>query len=104
MKQKARQFIKSELAKRDLNYVQLSKIMNKKGFSENPDTIRTKIHRGSICTSASTEIYESSISKFPHTSEYLNLFMFTCEQQELRIPHTSEYLKLFMFTCEHLTV
>ena len=59
MKQKARQFIKSELAKRDLNYVQLSKIMNKKGFSENPDTIRTKIHRGSFSFSFFLEVCDS---------------------------------------------
>jgi hypothetical protein len=48
MKTKARQFIKSELAKQDINYVQLSELMNKKGYKETPDTIRTKIHRGSF--------------------------------------------------------
>lgn len=31
MKTQARQFIKSELAKRDINYVKLSKLMREKG-------------------------------------------------------------------------
>jgi len=39
-KNKARQFIKSELTKRDINYVRLSKLMNDKGYKENPDKIR----------------------------------------------------------------
>lgn len=59
MKQKARQFIKSELAKRDLNYVKLSKLMNEKGYQENPDTIRTKIHRGSFSFSFFLEVCDS---------------------------------------------
>lgn len=64
MKEKARQFIKSELAKRDINYVHLSKLMKEKGYNENPDTIRTKVHRGSfsfsfllkVCDSLNVEI------------------------------------------------
>ena len=64
MKNEARQFIKSELAKREINYVQLSKIMTEKGFFENPDMIRTKIHRGTfsfafllqVCDSLDLEI------------------------------------------------
>lgn len=48
MKQIARQFIRSELAKRDLNYVQLAQLMQQKGYKETPDTIRSKIHRGSF--------------------------------------------------------
>jgi len=48
MKNKARQFIKSELAKRDISYVKLAKIMNKHGYTENADAIRTKIYRGSF--------------------------------------------------------
>ena len=39
MKIKARQFIKLKLAKRDINYVQLSKLMNDKGYDENPNKI-----------------------------------------------------------------
>lgn len=48
MKQEARQFIRSEMAKRDLNYVKLAKIMNEKGYTETSDTLRTKIHRGAF--------------------------------------------------------
>ena len=59
MKSKARQFIKSELAKRDINYVQLSKLMNKKGYAENPDKIRTKIHRGAFSFSFFLEVCDS---------------------------------------------
>jgi hypothetical protein len=59
MKTKARQFIKSELAKRDINYVQLSKIMKDKGYQETPDTIRTKIHRGSFSFSFILELCDS---------------------------------------------
>jgi len=59
MKNEARQFIKSELAKRDINYVQLASYMNKKGYKENPDTIRTKIHRGSFSFSFILEVCDS---------------------------------------------
>jgi hypothetical protein len=48
MKNRARQFLKSELVKRDLNYVKLAKMMNEKGFKENGDTLRTKINRGTF--------------------------------------------------------
>lgn len=59
MKDKARQFIKSELAKRDINYVQLSELMKKKGYDENPDTIRTKVHRGSFSFAFLLEVCDS---------------------------------------------
>ena len=59
MKTKARQFIKSELAKRDINYVKLSEYMNKKGYKETPDTIRTKIHRGSFSFAFVLEVCDS---------------------------------------------
>lgn len=59
MKDKARQFIKSELAKRDINYVQLSEFMKKKGYDENPDTIRTKVHRGSFSFAFLLEVCDS---------------------------------------------
>ena len=69
MKTKARQFIKSELAKQDINYVQLSEVMNKKGYKETPDTIRTKIHRGTfsftfllqVCDSLDLELLTKEI-------------------------------------------
>jgi hypothetical protein len=71
MKDEARQFIKSELAKRDINYVKLSEYMNKKGYKENPDSIRTKIHRGSfsfafvleVCDSLGLEFSISNLSE-----------------------------------------
>jgi len=47
-KTKARQFIKSELAKRDLSYVKLAELMQNKGYKENQDTLRTKINRGTF--------------------------------------------------------
>ncbi len=59
MKNKARQFIKAELAKRDINYVQLADYMKKKGYKENPDTIRTKIHRGSFSFAFILEVCDS---------------------------------------------
>jgi hypothetical protein len=64
MKDEARQFIKSELAKRDINYVQLSAIMNTKGYKETPDTIRTKIHRGSFSFAFILEVCDSLDLKF----------------------------------------
>jgi len=48
MKNEARLFIKSLLLNKDINYVKLSEMMNKKGYKETPDTIRTKVHRGSF--------------------------------------------------------
>jgi hypothetical protein len=59
MKTKARQFIKSELAKRDINYIKLAELMNKKGYKENSDSIRTKIHRGSFSFSFFLEVCDS---------------------------------------------
>jgi len=59
MKNEARQFIKSELAKKDINYVKLSEAMNKKGYNENPDSIRTKIHRGSFSFAFLLEVCNS---------------------------------------------
>ena len=48
MKNEAKLFIKSLLLNRDINYVKLSEMMNSKGYKETPDTIRTKVHRGSF--------------------------------------------------------
>jgi hypothetical protein len=59
MKQKARQFIRSELAKRDLSYVRLAQLMNKKGYKETPDTIRSKIHRGTFSFAFLLEVCDS---------------------------------------------
>jgi hypothetical protein len=59
MKNKARQFIKSELAKRDISYVKLANIMNEHGYKENADAIRTKINRGSFSFAFLLEICDS---------------------------------------------
>ena len=59
MKDKARQFIKSELAKRDINYVKLAKMMINKGYKANSDAIRTKIHRGSFSFAFLLEVCDS---------------------------------------------
>ena len=59
MKENARRLLKSELAKRDINYVVLAEKMNKKGYAETPDTIRTKIHRGAFSFSFFLQICDS---------------------------------------------
>ncbi len=59
MKDKARQILKAELAKRDLNYVKLAKIMQEKGYKENSDTLRTKIHRGTFSFAFFLEVCDS---------------------------------------------
>ena len=38
--------MKSELAKRDLNYPKLAKLMNDKGYAETTISIRSKVTRG----------------------------------------------------------
>jgi hypothetical protein len=48
VKDKARQTIRVEMAKRDLNYIKLAELMTKKGYKENQDTLRTKINRGTF--------------------------------------------------------
>lgn len=58
MKQKARQIIKSELAKKDVNYVKLAKLLQDKGYKENADSIRTKINRGSFSFAYILEVCE----------------------------------------------
>ena len=59
MKIDAKRFLKSELTKRDITYIQLAKLMQEKGYSENADTIRTKIYRGSFSFSFVLEVCES---------------------------------------------
>ena len=59
MKLNSKQFIKSELAKRGVNYIQLSRLMNEKGYCESPHSIRSKIHRGSFSFSFILEICDS---------------------------------------------
>ena len=59
MKHKARVFIKSLLLNENINYVQLSEKMNNKGYKETPDTIRTKVHRGSFSFSFLLEVCDT---------------------------------------------
>ena len=48
MKNRAKNFIKQELRKQKITYIELSKIMNKNGYSYSENTIRSKINRGSF--------------------------------------------------------
>ena len=64
MKNRAKEFLKKELKKRNLTYVELSSIMNEKGYIYSENTIRSKINRGSfsfvflleVCDSLNVEI------------------------------------------------
>jgi len=64
MKNIAKEFIKKELKKKKLTYVELSSIMNDKGYIYSENTIRRKINRGSfsfvflleVCDSLDVEI------------------------------------------------
>lgn len=48
MKDKAKNLLKAELAKRGLKYPDLAFLMKKKQYNENADAIRTKINRGTF--------------------------------------------------------
>lgn len=56
MKNEARLFIKTILLNKDISYVKLAEMMNNKGYKETPDTIRTKVHRGSFSFSFLLEV------------------------------------------------
>ena len=47
MKNKAKEFIKNELKKRELTYLMLSEIMKENGYNYSDNTIRSKVNRGS---------------------------------------------------------
>jgi transposase-like protein len=47
MKNRAKEFIKNELRKRELTYMMLSKMMKEKGYNYSDNTIRSKVNRGS---------------------------------------------------------
>ncbi len=59
MKTKAKFILKNELLKKDINYVQLAELMVKKGYSETPDTIRTKVHRGAFSFAFVLEVFDA---------------------------------------------
>jgi len=56
MKEEAKKIIKKLLIDQNVNYVQLANLMQEKGYKETPDTIRSKIHRGSFSFSFVLEI------------------------------------------------
>lgn len=59
MKDKAKQIIKVELAKQGINFVELARLMNEKGYKESPDTIRSKLHRGTFSFAFALEIFDT---------------------------------------------
>lgn len=59
MKDKATQIIKVELTKQGLNFVELAKLMNDKGYKESPDTIRSKLHRGTFSFAFALEVLDT---------------------------------------------
>jgi transposase-like protein len=59
MKKKAKLFLKKILLDKDISYVKLSEMMNNKGYKETPDTIRTKVHRGSYSFSFLLEVCDT---------------------------------------------
>ena len=59
MKNEARLFIKTILLNKDISYVKLAEMMNNKGYKETPDTIRTKVHRGSFSFSFLLEVCDT---------------------------------------------
>lgn len=71
MKSKAKKMIKQLLLDQDLNYVQLSNKMNQNGYKETPDTIRSKVNRGTfsyvflleVCDTLNIDIHFSDKNK-----------------------------------------
>jgi hypothetical protein len=59
MKNRAKEFIKKELKKRNLTYIELSSIMSDKGYIYSENTIRSKINRGSYSFIFLLEVYDS---------------------------------------------
>ena len=59
MKEKAKQIIKVELAKKNINFVELAKKMNEQGYKESPDTIRSKLHRGTFSFAFALEVLDT---------------------------------------------
>jgi len=47
---KVKQFIKMEMLKKDINFVDLSKLMKEKGYDYTLDAIRQKVGRGTYDT------------------------------------------------------
>jgi ribose 5-phosphate isomerase RpiB len=64
MKNRAKEFIKNELKKRNLTYIELSSIMNDKGYVYSENTIRSKINRGSYSFVFLLEVCDSLGVKF----------------------------------------
>jgi hypothetical protein len=56
MKEKAKQLLKSELAKRGISYGRLTELMNEKGYKTNENSIRAKLSRGTFSASFLMEV------------------------------------------------
>ena len=59
MKDVAKLFVKKLLLEKNINYVELATKMIAKGYKETPDTIRTKINRGSYSFAFLLEICDT---------------------------------------------
>jgi len=59
MKDKVKQLLKSELAKRGLNYNQLVDAMREKGYETNENSIRTKLSRGTFSAAFLMEVADA---------------------------------------------
>lgn len=59
MKNRAKEFIKSELKKRKITYSMLSILMKERGYNYSDNTIRSKINRGSYSFSFLLEVCDS---------------------------------------------
>lgn len=56
---RAKRLIKSELAKRDIDYVKLAKLMNDIGIDEKQANIANKINRGKFNFSFALQVFEA---------------------------------------------
>lgn len=56
---KAKRIIKSELAKREIDYIQLAKLMKVIGVDEKQANIANKINRGTFSFSFALQIFEA---------------------------------------------
>ena len=59
MEDKIKQFVKSELKKRNISYRKLVEMMNQKGYKTNENSIRTKLSRGTFTASFLMEIADA---------------------------------------------
>lgn len=58
-KSKAKRLIKSELAKREIDYIKLAELMNAIGADEKQVNIANKINRGTFSFSFALQVFEA---------------------------------------------